>query len=33
MAMIKKWRWSDLRFNLFSALLFTLINALFIARC
>ncbi|CCJ88413.1 Phosphoethanolamine transferase EptA specific for the 1 phosphate group of core-lipid A [Cronobacter turicensis 564] len=33
MATIKKLRWSDLRFNLFSALLFTLMNALFIGRC
>uniref|UniRef100_UPI00131A1565 phosphoethanolamine transferase domain-containing protein n=1 Tax=Cronobacter dublinensis TaxID=413497 RepID=UPI00131A1565 len=33
MATLKKFRWSDLRFNLVSALLFTLINALFIGRC
>ncbi|EOL9002392.1 phosphoethanolamine transferase EptA [Cronobacter turicensis] len=33
MPTIKKLRWSDLRFNLFSALLFTLMNALFIGRC
>ena len=33
MATLKKFRWSDLRFNLVSALLFTLMNALFIGRC